>query len=125
MGVQDIRTQLARQLHETNLGRLHQCPLVDDWQFSGQAAWRGRAEEAQAVGFFLQPLGIELLGAGEMKGLPPQPALTAQDVGAAEGVAGVQRQGMVEDVQDAQRHAAFSFWRRKASNMYSDQSEAL
>jgi hypothetical protein len=68
---------------------------------------------------------VELLGAGDMEGFPAQLALLAQDVGAAEGVAGMQRQGVVEDVEDAQAHACFSLWRRKASNMYRDHREAL
>lgn len=107
MRMQEVRPQLPGQFSEPRLGRLHHRPLVDDRQPTEQTMRLWRAMEAQAVRFLFQPLGIDLLGAGEVMGLPPQAALATEDVGAAEGVTGMQRQRMVKHMQDAQAHTVF------------------
>lgn len=60
-----------------------------------------RAEEMQTVRAFLQRGNRALLSTGEMGGFPAQTPLFTQNGGGAEGITAVQRQGVVENADDA------------------------
>ena len=62
--------------------------------------------EAQAVNIFEWSADLALLGGGEMEGFPAQGPLFPEQRSGTEGVAAVQRNGVVEDVEDA-HHPAF------------------
>lgn len=101
MGVDDIRLKFLRQAQQTALGRPHERPLIEHRQPAGDARWLRRTVEMQAIRRFFRHRTVDLFWTRQVIRLPAQIALLAQDVGAAKGVAGVQRQGMVENVQDA------------------------
>ena len=61
----------------------------------------------QPVHVFFRHPAFDLPRAGDVEGLPTQGALLAQNRGAAEGVAGMQWDGMVEDVEDAHGYEMF------------------
>ena len=127
MGVDQIGFELVDQLAHARGGQAH---LRDE----SCALGRRRAVEAQTVGVFFGLRAEALLGCGEVEGLPAQRRLLAQDGRRAEGIAAVQWQRMIEDVQDAHVAQAvgncsacadLSAWCRKASNIIMVHSGAL
>ena len=76
-------------------------PLVEAGQPEQGVATGRRAVEVQAIHRFLGLCAGALLEPSHMDGMPAQGALLTEDVGAAEGVAAVQGDGVVEYVQDA------------------------
>jgi hypothetical protein len=122
--VQDVRLDLRDDLGQAPGQAVDHLFLVQHRQF-GQRSARGRgAVEVQAVDGFFQIVAGMLLGAGHMEGFPAERALLAQDRAGAEGVAAVQRDRVVEDVQDT-HHAPSISLRRKASNISVVQIGAL
>ncbi len=99
MGVQHVRLHAARHFQQARLGGLHERVLGQAGQPG--AGGRGRAEEVPPVHGFFRAAGGAVLGAGEVEGVPAQPALLAQQGQRAEGVAAVQGDGVVQDVEDA------------------------
>ena len=70
-------------------------------------AWlAGRSEKCHPVNVFVQGICGALLGGGQVEGLPAQPALLAQDGKRPERIATMQRNRVIQDVKDAQGHAA-------------------
>ena len=94
-----VRTcKLARELLEPRLGSTHQAQFVD----AGGPRFRHRAAvETQAVDVLDVVRGRPLLGRSQVERLPAQRTLLTQDGRSAEGVAAVQRNGVIEDVEDA------------------------
>ena len=108
VGMDQVGLDLTHQFAHAACGELH---LPDQPGTGGT----GRAEEAPAVDLFLQDRRCTLLRTGEMKGLPPQPALLAEDGQGAEGIATVQWRRVVKDMQDTQAHVAISTSARRAA----------
>jgi len=98
MRVQHIGLQLARELLQPRLGGTHQAQLVDA---GGPRFGHRAAVEAQAIDVLDVSRYLALLGRGQVKRLPAQRTLLTQDGRSAEGVAAVQRNGVIEDVEDA------------------------
>ena len=96
--MQDVRLQFARKLLQPRFSSTHQAQFVD----AGRPCFRHRASvETQAVDVLDVSRRLALLGRGQMKGFPAQRPLLTQDSRGAEGVAAVQRDGVVEDVEDS------------------------
>ena len=130
MGVDDVGLDLAGDFFQAPAQCLHQGDFAAHRQVSQQPGAARRAVKMQAIDVFFSGLGRALLGRGDVKRLPAQRALLAQQRRRAKGVAAVQRNGVVENVQDAQGHdavatGASTTWRKKASNISSVQRGAL
>ena len=100
--VQDGRAQLFGYLLQAALKLAHQRKLAH----SRQAA-RGGCRctvKLPAIDLFFQRLGAAVFRAGEVEGFPAAPALLAQQRQGTKGVPAVQRNRVVEDVQDPQAH---------------------
>ena len=121
MRMDDVGLQRFRQPKQALFDRAHHREGVAAWQLRQQAGRPGRAVKVQAVGFFFGHASIDLLGAGQVIGVPAHFPLVAQDGGAAEGVAGVQRQRVVEDVEDFHDYCAMGF-RQTSQNPSQDKS---
>ncbi len=101
MGMDDVRANFPRDFFQAGFELLHQAPVRLTTGQAGQAPSGDRgAVEVQAIDVFERRCGFALLGRGEVKGLPAQRALLAQERRGAEGVAAVQRNRVVEDVED-------------------------
>ena len=127
VGMDDVRPDVAGDCFQPGFQLLHQGQFPADGQVGQKAGGGWGAVEAQAIHVVERGGCFALLGRGEVEGFPAQGALFAEQGGGTEGVAAVQRDGMVEDVQDASHAAspASMTLRRKASNIRMVQIEAL
>src|SRR5690606_29492673 len=86
--------------------RPHHLPLVEHGH---RPQWSGpRAMEYQSIRRFLLPAARRMLGGSHVNGMPAKAPLFGDDGPRPERIAAVQRQGMVEDVKNPQRHAGAS-----------------
>src|SRR5574343_80723 len=105
VGVDDVRPDVTGDCFQPGFQLLHQGQFAADGQI-GQPAGGGRgAVEAQAIHVVDRCNRLSLLGRGQVKGFPTQGLLFAEQCCGAKGIAAVQRDRMIKDVQDA-RHAA-------------------
>ena len=91
MGMDDIGLEFFRQSQQAFFDSAHHREGIATGELGEQAGGFGRAVEMQAVGVLFRDGAVDLLGAGQVIGVPAHLALIAQDRRAAEGVAGVQR----------------------------------
>jgi len=127
VGMDDVRADFAGDFFEPGLESLHQGEFLENRQICERTFRQRCTIEAQAVDF-LERCGVfALLGRGQVEGLPAQPPLFAQQCGGTEGVATVQRDGVVEDVKRADHACASGSMtlRRKASYINRVQIDAL
>jgi len=94
VGVDEVGLKLVDELVDAARGEAH-------LRNEPGALGRQRAVKAQAISLFHLDCREALLRRGQVKRLPAQRALLAQDGRGAEGVAAMQREGVVEDVEDA------------------------
>jgi len=128
-----------RHLGKAAFGLAHQGHLAQARQGRSGLDRRSPVKE-QAIDRLLQHLRRGVLGAGQVKRLPAQLVLLAQDGQGAEGVPTVQRDGVVQHMQDTHQARASAavgmlgaatacvpsmLLRRKASNMSSVHSGEL
>ena len=102
MGVDHVGLEFPDEGFEALFGGADQPPFVE----AGRARWWHRtAVEIEAIDLFVGRCAVALLGRREVEGLPAEGALLPQDRRGAEGVAAVQGNGVVEDVEDAHLEA--------------------
>ena len=105
MGMQDVRPHLLDHLGDPPAHGRHQPQFADSRQLRSSVGVERSAEEMPVVDRLLGDRRRTLLRRSEMEGLPAAPTLLAQQGERAKRVAAMQRQRMVEDVEDAQWHS--------------------
>ena len=133
--VQYIGTRVSRDLKDALRGRPHLCPLART-RDGVQHRWRlPRPIEAQALHQLVGLRRGDVLRTGDLHRFPAQPLLLAQDGTRAECISALQRNRMIQHVQNPQAHPAAlrcccvtsccMTLARNASNMSSVHSGAL
>src|SRR5688572_32524607 len=105
MGLNDVRFFHRHDFADPLAQRLNDRELIEHGKLRERSARLGRAIEAQAVVLFDGRSVPSMLRARDVRRLPAELALLAQDRGAAEGVAALHRQGVIEDVENSRTHA--------------------
>ena len=123
MRVDHVGLQISCQGQQTSLDGTHHGERIAAGQARQQPGRFRRAIEMQAVGLLFHHLAIDLLGTGQVVGVPAHFPLVVQDRRAAEGIAGMQRQGVVEDVEDAHDYWTVGFW-QTSQNPSQDKSSS-
>ena len=103
VGVNDVWPHLLGHLAQPARELPHELPLTKQRQAGCRARCSGSAIEAEVVNGLQGLFGNALLGGREVKGLPAQRPLLAQQGGSAKRVAAVQGDGVVENVKDSHK----------------------
>lgn len=101
MSVKQVGLKLASQPQQSALSGLHEPPFSKYGHAGGYFFGRWSTIKMKPIDVFFRYQTIDLLWAGQVEGLPAQPALLPQDACCAERVPGVQWEGMVQKVQNA------------------------
>ena len=101
MYMQQLRLDPLRDSGQPARERAHHHELRDRRQSRQPLAFERCAEEMPALYRLFQMLATLLLRAGEMRCFPPEALLLLQYRQRAERITAVQRQRMIEDMQDA------------------------
>ena len=108
MGLYHVRSYSARDFLETPRGSSHQAHFPDARKV-GEPPWLPkRSIKTKPVDLFLGCTGNKVLGTRQLECIPAQSALLAQDRSGAKGVAALQWERVIENVEDAQGHPAAS-----------------
>jgi hypothetical protein len=114
MRVHDVGPLLPDQRGDPRGQAAHLQGLADQWQPAPAAAGTAGPMESPAIHAFLRREAGIVPRAGELDGFPPETALGGEDAERTEHVAALQRQGMIEDVQDAHAGSRADATRRRA-----------
>jgi hypothetical protein len=140
MRMQDIRPDFAHHLEEALFNSTDQCQFAKDRQPVNAATNTGRPKEVPPFDILFHERAPDVFRCRQVKRFPTPLALLAQDRKRAERIAAMQRNRMIEDVQNPQAHETTSAssrprtvgccvvsrtLRKKASNISSDHKEAL
>src|SRR5450432_4180786 len=104
VSMQDVGTYRARHFFETPRRCAHLRHFPDAGQAVKRAWFPRRSVEMKTVDVFFQCAGHGMLRTRHMERLPAQAPLLAQDRTRAERVAALERDRMVENMQDAKAH---------------------
>ena len=127
MSMNNIRLCHADDFTQSVGGEFHlsqQARALDTW----------RTVKSHAIDIIMEGLCWTLLRCRQVEGFPSKLPLFTQNGERAKGVAAVQRDGVIQDVEDAQAHTVTALgsaaWssttcRKKASNISSAHSGAL
>ena len=105
MGVQDVRPLIPRHLLYPLPQRRYRCQLLNN-RLPGEPAGSWTRPEKMQFPDLLLLRSRHVPVARDLDGLPPERGLLAQNSRRAEGIAILDRQRMIEEVQDAQAATA-------------------
>ena len=104
MGMQDMGADFGDHLGQAFLQAFHQLHFAEYRPFCRRSCRARRTVKVPAVDVFLRRRTADVFGRSQVKCFPAQAPLPVQDRQGAECIAAVQRNRMIEDVQDTQSH---------------------
>ena len=103
MSMENIRLDLFDNLVQPVFRISDQHQLLRHRQAGKRTIHRGCAKKRPAIDLLLRNIRTRMFGRGQVEGFPAERALLLQDGQGPEGVAALQRDRMVQDVENSHR----------------------